>query len=60
MWEAFKGDIPEGYEIDHMDDNKQNNRLCNLQLLTRKQNITKCHERNPHIIKNNLKNQKAP
>ena len=61
VWEAFNGPIPDGYEIDHIDDNKQNNQLSNLQLLTRKQNMAKCHERNPHI-KYNLKNQeqKAP
>ena len=61
VWEAFKGEIPEGYEVDHIDDNKQNNQLSNLQLLTRKQNMAKCHERNPHL-KYNLKNQeqKAP
>ena len=61
VWEAFNGAIPEGYEVDHIDDNKQNNQLSNLQLLTRKQNMAKCHERNPHI-KYNLKNQeqKAP
>ena len=34
----FKGDIPDGYEIDHIDANRLNNKLDNLQCLTVKQN----------------------
>jgi DNA polymerase I-like protein with 3'-5' exonuclease and polymerase domains len=41
VWEAFKGIIPEGYEIDHKDHNKLNDHLSNLQLLTRSDNIKK-------------------
>ena len=57
VWESFNGDISEGYEIDHKDCNKNNNNLDNLQLMTRKENMTKCHLHNPHIL-NNLLNQK--
>lgn len=56
VWLAYKGDIPEGYEIDHKDDDKSNCDLLNLQLLTRKQNMDKCHKANPTLI-NNLINQ---
>lgn len=38
VWSAFNGDIPERYEIDHIDNNPENNCLFNLQLLTRMEN----------------------
>ena len=39
VWSAFHGEIPEGYEINHIDEDKTNNRLDNLELVTRKENI---------------------
>ena len=38
MWEAFNGPIPEGYQIDHIDRDKQNNKLSNLRLATASEN----------------------
>ena len=38
VWETFNGEIPEGLEIDHMDNNRKNNALSNLQLVTRTEN----------------------
>lgn len=38
VWEAFNGAIPENLCINHKDENKENNNLCNLELLTRAQN----------------------
>lgn len=38
VWEAFNGEIPEGMEINHIDENPLNNRLDNLNLMTRKEN----------------------
>lgn len=35
---AFKGEIPEGYVIDHVDGNKLNNSISNLEAVTRKEN----------------------
>ena len=32
VWEAFKGEIPEGYTVVHIDGDKENNRLDNLKL----------------------------
>lgn len=52
VWEAFNGIIPEGLEVDHIDCDKQSNKLSNLQLLTRRDNMRKCHKDNPHILKN--------
>ena len=41
VFEAIKGSIPEGYEIDHKNEVKTDNRIKNLQLLTRQQNVEK-------------------
>ena len=38
VWETFNGKIPEGLEIDHMDNNRKNNNIDNLQLVTRGEN----------------------
>ena len=38
-WECIKGDIPEGYVVDHCDSVKTNNKIENLQLLTVSENI---------------------
>ena len=40
VYEAVSGKpIPKGYEINHIDENKENNSKSNLQLLTHKQNM---------------------
>lgn len=39
VWIAFNGQIPEGYEINHLNEVKSNNRLENLNLVTHKENI---------------------
>ena len=38
VWETFVGPIPEGLQINHKDENKSNNSLRNLELMTPKQN----------------------
>ncbi|GMG71790.1 hypothetical protein ShirakiTB12_02580 [Priestia megaterium] len=38
VYEAFKGDIPEGLQIHHIDENKDNNQLSNLMLATCREN----------------------
>lgn len=38
IWSLFNGEIPEGMLIDHIDGNKQNNKIDNLRLATRTQN----------------------
>lgn len=39
VYEAFVGDIPDGMTINHKDENKENNCLENLELLTVKDNV---------------------
>ena len=39
VWESFHGPIPDGYEINHKDCNKKNNRIDNLELVTHKENM---------------------
>ena len=43
VYECFKGTIPDDKEVDHIDNNKENNSIKNLQLLTHKENIRKAH-----------------
>ena len=47
VWETFNGDIPDEYEVDHINDVRDDNRLCNLQLLTRLDNMRKAHKGRP-------------
>lgn len=41
VWETFNGEIPAGYEIDHINDVRDDNRLCNLRLITHLDNVRK-------------------
>ena len=41
IYECFNGVIAEGMEIDHINNNKEDNRLCNLKLLTPQENSKK-------------------
>ena len=41
VYEAFYGSIPEGHEIDHIDENTANNRLSNLQAIPHHRNIVR-------------------
>ena len=39
VWEAFNGSISEGLQVNHINEVKTDNRLSNLNLMTRKENI---------------------
>lgn len=45
VWETFNGEIPEGLEVDHINDVRDDNRLENLQLLSHKDNCNKDHRK---------------
>lgn len=38
VWEAFNGPIPEGMQVNHINEDKTDNRLQNLNLMTPKEN----------------------
>ena len=56
MFEAIKGVIPEGFEIDHKNEVKTDNRIKNLQLLTHQQNVEK--SKNKPIVSINIETTK--
>ncbi|MBQ1572768.1 MAG: HNH endonuclease [Clostridiales bacterium] len=39
VYETFVEKIPDGLQINHIDENKQNNRLDNLEVVTRSENV---------------------
>jgi hypothetical protein len=41
VYTAFNGPLPEGLEVDHIDDSPWNNRLDNLRAVTRQENVGK-------------------
>ena len=54
VWEAFMGPIPEGLQINHKDENKSNNSLENLEIVTPKQNVN-YGTRNIRITRSKMK-----
>lgn len=48
VYKAFVGNIPQGLQVDHVSNNKTDNRLQNLQLLTPSENCKKKYIDNPN------------
>ena len=60
IWECFNGFIPDGKVIDHINNNKEDNRLLNLQLITQKQNCKKsAKDRDYSFVAKNYENRKC-
>ena len=45
IWTQVNGEIPKGYDVDHIDFNPSNNKIENLQLVTRKQHRDRRHQK---------------
>lgn len=45
IWAMLVGEIPEGYDIDHIDGNRANNHISNLRLATRVENQRNARKR---------------
>ena len=60
IWECFNGLIPEGKVIDHINNIKDDNRLCNLQMMTQQENCKKsAQERDYTFVAKNHQNKKC-
>ena len=60
VFECFNGLIPEGKVIDHINDDRKDNRLCNLQLLTPQENCKKSAKNRDYTFNaENHKNKKC-
>jgi len=62
IYEYFNGKIPEGFQIDHINGIKTDNRICNLQVVlpvknVRKRPYNKLSEDSCNLIKNLLNNK---
>lgn len=61
VYKHFIGPIPDGYIVDHIDENKNNNHVSNLQIMTQSENISKTmvtnkdHKSTVNIIFENIK-----
>ena len=55
VFECYHGIIPKFVQVDHWNDVRDDNRLCNLKLLTPKENVQKSsHKKNKKIIAVNI------
>lgn len=43
--ETFLGSIPKGYDVDHLDNDKSNNCVTNLEIITHQENMRRHYER---------------
>ena len=59
VWECFNGLIPEDKVIDHINNNKENNRLCNLQLIAQKENCEKSAKTRDYALASKNHNKKC-
>lgn len=57
IWETFNGEIPEGMQIDHKNNNRTDNDLNNLQIVTCSENNSLKFKRGYKIHDNNRKDK---
>ena len=60
VYECFNGIIPDGEVIDHVNNIKDDNRLCNLQMMTQQENCKKSAKRRDYtFVSKNHQNKKC-
>ena len=59
VWESWKGIIPNGLHVDHINENIEDNRLENLQLLTPSQNVKKSAKNIDYLLFTNNRIRKC-
>ena len=60
VYECFNGIIPDGKVIDHVNNIKDDNRLCNIQLMTQQENCKKSAKRRDYtFVSKNHQNKKC-
>ena len=60
VWECFNGVIHGDKVIDHINDDKEDNRLCNLQLVTQQENCIKSAKKRDYtFVKYNHENKRC-
>lgn len=52
VYETFVEKLEDGFEVDHHNCDRTFNKLYNLRKMSRKENMKKMLEQNPHILKN--------
>jgi hypothetical protein len=57
VYQSFIGDIPSGFEIDHINDDRKDNRLTNLRVITRLDNVRKAAKAHSRSSRGSLNNQ---
>lgn len=58
VYETFVGEIPPKHDIDHIDSNRQNNKLSNLQCLDKKSHVAKTIKHNPNCLRGMINRNK--
>ncbi len=53
VWEYYKGKIPEGYDLHHINKDKTDNRIKNLEIYTKSEHASKFATGNNQYGKNN-------
>ena len=59
VYECIKGEIPDGMQINHIDSNRQNNCIDNLELVTQSENSKHAHEARKYKTKIEIKTEKT-
>ena len=60
VWIARNGVIPEGYVVDHINNDKTDNRICNLQILTAEENSHKAWRDGRYLMGDDSPSTKLP